>query len=120
MDLPLSKEKHLQIHQDFPATLLIIQANKDEMITLFSNLLHKAIKYTQDGSISVSAQEDAQQNTIHIQVADTGDGIHQEDLSKLFTSFSTLSYANKQNNSSGFGLSICKQIHSTSLKKESK
>lgn len=107
---PLAKEKHLQIHQDFPSTLSIIQANKDEMITLFSNLLHNAIKYTQDGIISVSAQEDVQQNTIHIQVADAGDGIHQEDLSKLFTSFSTLSYANKQNNSSGLGLSICKQI----------
>ncbi len=107
---PLADEKHLQIHQEIPSTLSIIQANKDEMITLFSNLLHNAIKYTQDGSISISAQEDSQKNTIHIQVADTGDGIHQEDISKLFTSFSTLSYASKQNNSSGLGLSICKQI----------
>ncbi|MDD4614547.1 MAG: ATP-binding protein, partial [Caldisericia bacterium] len=107
---PLADEKQLVIHNELPSTLSILHVNRDEMATLFPNLLHNAIKYTHKGSITISAKEKPEQKIMHIQIQDTGEGIHQEDLPKLFASFTRCSRSNKQNNSSGLGLSICKQI----------
>jgi PAS domain S-box-containing protein len=107
---PLADEKKLVIHNELPSTLSILHVNRDEMATLFSNLLHNAIKYTPKGSITICAKESQEQKTMHIQIRDTGEGIHEEDLPKLFSSFTRCSRSNKQNNSSGLGLSICKQI----------
>ncbi|MBU2063887.1 MAG: ATP-binding protein, partial [Candidatus Omnitrophica bacterium] len=61
--------------------------------------------------ITVVTEKDNPANTIQICVEDTGTGIKEEDISRLFTSFTQLGDAKKRRvGGTGLGLAICKQI----------
>ena len=101
------KEIILQVDcQDCPS----IRADPTHIKQLWTNLISNAIKYTpQKGSVSVRLWID--ESTLVGQVADTGIGIAQEDLPRLFEEF----YRTEQAKSfaqygTGLGLSIVKEI----------
>ena len=101
------KEIILQVDcQDCPS----IRADPTHIKQLWTNLISNAIKYTpQKGSVSVRLWID--ESTLVGQVTDTGIGIAQEDLPRLFEEF----YRTEQAKSfaqygTGLGLSIVKEI----------
>ena len=72
------------------------------------NILNNAIKYTQEGTVSLSiTQEDfsEEKTTLKISVKDTGVGIKEEDLQKLFVNFQRLDI-NKNRSVEGTGLGL--------------
>ncbi len=81
---------------------------------ILTNLLTNAVKYTSQGSITLGVSglyADSGEFSLRITVADTGDGIREEDLGKLFESFSRLDEKKNQNiEGSGLGLPIVKQL----------
>ena len=81
---------------------------------ILTNLLTNAVKYTSQGSITLGVSglyTDSGEFSLKITVADTGDGIREEDLGKLFESFSRLDEKKNQNiEGSGLGLPIVKQL----------
>lgn len=91
---------------DLPPVL----ANKRAVEEVFANLLTNAIKYTPErGTVSVSAS--VEKDYVHIAVKDTGFGISQENLTKIFERF----YRVKDDNTrmisgTGLGLAIVKSI----------
>jgi len=81
---------------------------------ILTNLLTNAVKYTSQGSITLGVTgvyADSGEFSLKITVADTGDGIREEDHGKLFESFSRLDEKKNQNiEGSGLGLPIVKQL----------
>jgi CheY-like chemotaxis protein len=78
------------------------------------NLISNAAKFTDYGTITISAVEerDSMNNAmVKISVADTGQGISSEDQSKLFLPFSQIDASpSRKTGGSGLGLSICRRL----------
>jgi len=66
-----------------PLPLITIDPNKIKEVV--SNLIDNAIKYTKEGSVTVSLESTPE--VAHIIVSDTGIGIHPEDMKNLFQKF---------------------------------
>ena len=81
---------------------------------ILTNLLTNAVKYTSKGCITLGVSgmyADNGEFSLKITVADTGDGIREEDIGKLYESFSRLDEKKNQNiEGSGLGLPIVKQL----------
>jgi PAS domain S-box-containing protein len=78
------------------------------------NLIGNAIKFTNEGFVSVSMKRIAMNHgrtSIHFEVSDTGIGIPQDKFHRLFRSFSQIdSTVSKKYGGTGLGLAISKQI----------
>jgi signal transduction histidine kinase len=87
-----------------------ILGNQVSIIEMTTNLLLNAIKYTpQAGSIKVAAKDDG--DNVLVEISDTGIGIPQEELPKVFDEFYRATNARKvEEDGTGLGLSISKQI----------
>ena len=103
---PLADNKQLNLTCDLPASL-VISGDTDQLIRLIVNLLDNAIKYTEQGTVTVSAR--ASEGNAIIEVADTGIGISREHLPHIFKRLYTVDPA-RSSGGAGLGLSIAKQI----------
>ncbi len=108
---PLAVEKHHALTAHYPASALIVWADRDRLIQIVTNLVHNAIKFTPEGG-SISVHVIAEQPTqATLRVCDTGPGIQPEFLEKIFDPFFRM--AQEQRGSSkglGLGLSIVKTL----------
>jgi signal transduction histidine kinase len=90
---------------------IIIEADRNRLSQVIHNLLHNAIKFTKEGSITVIVERkkditNDKYEEILVSIKDTGTGIHPELLPNLFTKFTTKSRIG----GTGLGLFICKSI----------
>ncbi|MEM7734565.1 MAG: ATP-binding protein [Deinococcota bacterium] len=90
--------------QDAPKHVFC-DANKLRQILI--NLLGNAVKFTQDGSVSLQVQHLG--DNLHYAIQDTGPGIASHDLPQLFEPFVQLKKG-KKHGGSGLGLSITKRF----------
>ena len=75
------------------------------------NLVKNALKFTTKGSVRVLMAFDAQEQMLHAHVVDTGKGIVEEDMCKLFSLFGKLQRTAQMNSEGiGMGLMICKSL----------
>ena len=78
------------------------------------NLLNNAVKFTEDGSISVSVEPKLSpdgETLVHIAVSDTGMGISPEQQHRLFKHFSQADGSiSRRFGGTGLGLAICKRL----------
>ena len=78
------------------------------------NLLYNAVKFTVQGSVTLSAAVQEETRThffLLVSVEDTGIGISKEDQTKLFGMFSKIKDVRVRNPLGvGLGLAICKQL----------
>lgn len=77
------------------------------------NLVNNAVKFTEKGSISLSIGYERREDGILLKasVKDTGIGIRQEDLQRIFNSFEQSdTFRNRKKEGSGLGLAISRQL----------
>ena len=78
------------------------------------NLVNNAVKYTEHGSVTLKVEYgklEEKKIDLQISVIDTGIGIREEDLNKLFNSFQRVDMsANRKIEGTGLGLAITKQL----------
>lgn len=92
-----------------PTTSLFIHADYKKVLTIMNNLIHNALRYSEQGVVTVDYYEES--NHIIITVEDQGFGISAEDLDSLFERFYRVDSArNSKIGGSGLGLSITKQL----------
>lgn len=81
---------------------------------IFINLLGNALKFTENGSVSLSAKmldEEEENIRIHFEVKDTGIGISEETQKSIFSSFAQGSIQiNRKYGGTGLGLTIVKSL----------
>lgn len=101
--------KPIHLQTDMPNRDLFVYADESRFIQILFNLLHNAIKYTDEGTIMVKA--DVQMDMVQIHIEDTGIGMEKRDLETLFNPYHQAD-TNEKRASGGFGLglSICKQL----------
>ncbi len=91
---------------------LLIHADENLLLQAINNLVSNSIKFTPTGgSITVSATPDVKNKNVTFSVKDTGTGIKEEDIPKLFkvdTKFTTPGTAGEKG--SGLGLSLVREI----------
>ncbi len=98
---------NLDVEKDLPP----IYADADRIMQVMLNLLSNAAKHTERGQIRITAHR--QQNFLLVSVSDTGCGISEEHLPRIFDKFyqvkdgDTLS---QQGKGTGLGLAICREI----------
>jgi signal transduction histidine kinase len=106
----LAKKNQIQLEVHVSDGLPNLQADREELIRLFNNLISNAIKYNKkDGKVSITAEQD--DPYVKISVADTGIGITKAGLERLFSEF----YREKRDETrlvsgTGLGLHIVKNI----------
>ncbi len=85
----------------------------DKINQVLNNLISNAFKFTEKGEVVVSSSAEKEHNYIKICVRDTGMGIEEKDIPKLFKKFQQLGDpAERKTGGTGLGLAICKEITS--------
>ncbi|MBO4396132.1 MAG: response regulator, partial [Eubacterium sp.] len=110
-----AKERHVDVRVEadpnVPEQLFGDETRIRQVVT---NLLTNAVKYTNEGSITLKIswrKTSIETAMIRISVADTGIGIKEEDIDKLFQSFSRVDEKRNRNiEGTGLGLVISKQL----------
>jgi signal transduction histidine kinase len=101
-------EKNLEIKQN-PESKIKIFADINMINTVIRNLISNAIKYTETGSISIDVFQDNVETKVNI--IDTGIGISNDKLDKIFDVMSSKSTNGTRGESgTGLGLIICKEF----------
>lgn len=108
-------QKGLILTTDIPASLVEnVIGDPGRIRQILINLIANAIKFTNDGEIKVSASaisNDAKQIGIRFEVQDSGIGISEETLKKLFQPFTQAdSTMSRKFGGTGLGLSICQRL----------
>ncbi|MGE7113553.1 ATP-binding response regulator [Lysinibacillus sp. NPDC047702] len=94
-----------QIPEDFPK----VMADENRVIQIVFNLLHNAVKYTNEGHVTIAGH--VKNNMVEIVISDTGIGIDNETIQRIFEPYEqgTLSKAIIEGGF-GLGLSISKRL----------
>ncbi|PWH12640.1 MAG: hypothetical protein DDG60_12055 [Anaerolineae bacterium] len=110
----LVRDKPIKLIQNVESGLPTVRADPMRLRQVLLNLVSNAVKFTEEGSITVSASLHTPSTGIPevmISVTDTGPGIAPEDQKKLFQAFSQVdSSATRKTGGTGLGLSICKHL----------
>ena len=108
---PLAKNKGVELEVRVPDELPPLYADADKVTQVLVNLLSNAIKFTQGpGRVTVTVSEGA--SDLAFSVADTGVGIAEGDVPKLFEKFSRVQHASGDEGTrgTGLGLAISKRL----------
>ena len=100
-----------KIHFDFTNIdgKLRLWGDKDKIIQVLTNIISNAVKFTlKQGKITVSVTDYGR--TGRVAVTDTGKGIREEDIPKVFDRFSHLGSIDHHTEGTGLGMTICKSI----------
>ena len=106
---PMAQERQIAFSSELTPELTI-RADPDRIVQLFTNLIQNAVKYNRPGgSVTVSTQ--AARGMAVIKVEDTGLGIPQESLPRIFERFYRVDKGrSRELGGTGLGLSIVKHI----------
>lgn len=108
------KNKDITLNWDVEETVPTMLLGDDVRIRqIMTNLLSNAVKYTEKGNVTISVEgrHDGNVYYLHISIRDTGMGIKEEDIEKLFTSFARFDLEkNRGTEGTGLGLAITKQL----------
>ncbi|RSK38669.1 tetratricopeptide repeat-containing hybrid sensor histidine kinase/response regulator [Mangrovimonas spongiae] len=108
-----AEEKGLQLKTNLPQHELMVKGDDIRLKQILINLIGNAIKFTEKGMVTTtmtSKTEDGKLN-LHFTVSDTGIGIEQDRLEKIFKSFEqAYSDTTRKFGGTGLGLSISQKL----------
>ncbi len=106
---PLADKKKLDVASEVPDSLRPVYCDAGKMYHVLMNLLDNAVKYTQEGRITVQASQRG--DRVEVRVQDTGAGLAPEEVGHLFETFERgLAGVTLNKDGSGLGLFIVKNI----------
>lgn len=100
-------KKGLEFFIDTPEMLTVFN-DKKRVNQILVNLIGNAIKFTEEGKISIIVQKS--NGNVEISVKDTGPGIKKEDFEKLFKPFSRIIVPGKFKEGTGLGLYLSQKL----------
>lgn len=101
-------EKGLQYKVDIPPGIQVFQ-DKQRFTQVITNLVSNSIKFTNSGIIEITGNKVG--NDIHLSVKDSGIGIKEEDIPRLFEPFAQIcSKLESKPRGSGLGLCLCEKV----------
>ena len=117
---PQADRRGLHLRSDIPAPLSAVLGDAERIERALVNLIHNALKFTAaGGEVCVVARE--REGNVSIEIADTGAGIDERDLARVFERFYKADSA-RHSDGSGLGLALVKhtvEAHGGSVAVES-
>ena len=106
----LAEDKGLELVYNYDDTIPTpIYSDPNIIRQILLNIVSNSIKFTQQGGITIDITQ--QEQYINIVVQDTGIGLSQENISKLFNDFTQVeNVMQKQHKGTGLGLSLSKKL----------
>ncbi|MHB1152336.1 MAG: hybrid sensor histidine kinase/response regulator, partial [Eubacteriales bacterium] len=105
---PLIIKKNIELLYKSKDSDLIINSDSDKLRHILQNLIDNAVKFTEEGNVTVSVQKVG--NSIEIKVTDTGIGIAAEHLPFIFDEFRQADGStSRKYGGTGLGLAIAKK-----------
>lgn len=106
---PIAIQRNVRVNFDFDGSLYI-PGTRDELEIILNNLISNAVKYNkEDGQVFINLNQ--QNGNVIISVEDTGIGMTEDEVSKLFQEFVRIKNMKTKNiTGSGLGLSIVKKL----------
>lgn len=102
-------QKGIDLRVQLPFWDVRINADRQRVGQILTNLLNNALKHTQQGYVKITVQRLGRH--IRCVIKDTGPGIAKEDIPKLFCKYGQIaSSAGKAHKGTGLGLFICKTL----------
>jgi len=106
---PLAEQKGLSLFAKVDPDVEQVVSDERRIRQIFINLANNAIKFTEKGGVRIACQR--RDGAIEVRVTDTGIGIHEADMEKLFKPFQQLDTGTaRRYEGTGLGLSVCKRI----------
>ena len=102
---PLAIEKGIKLEQDIASKVPEIKGDRLELRRVFTNLIGNAIKFTDQGGVKVSLDQNNSQ--VLVAVKDTGIGVSPQDREAVFQRYHQ---GNHRRSGKGLGLYLCQQI----------
>jgi len=104
-------KKKLVLNWDYSLNLPVVRTDREKFKHILQNLVHNAIKFTDNGHVTISARYRQESQTVEVKVADTGIGIPEEYLSSIFGIFQQVdSSETRVYGGAGVGLYIVKKF----------
>ncbi|MGI9389397.1 MAG: sensor N-terminal transmembrane domain-containing protein [Boseongicola sp.] len=104
-----AREKGVEFITDMPSEPIVIEGLESRLAQVFVNLITNAISFCEDGD-AIRLWVRKRENRVLVVVEDTGPGIPEQALTKIFNRFYTQRPVSHFGDNSGLGLSISKQI----------
>ncbi len=104
-----AREKGVEFITDMPSDSIVIEGLESRLAQVFVNLLTNAISFCEEGD-AIRIWVRKRENRVLVVVEDTGPGIPEQALTKIFNRFYTERPQDHFGNNSGLGLAISKQI----------
>ncbi|MFP3388589.1 two-component system histidine kinase PnpS [Brevibacillus sp. SIMBA_040] len=105
-----AQRKELTITLPFPQPEIYLMTDRDCLQQIILNLLTNAIAYTPDGG-AITIRTEKEDQIVKIQVIDTGIGIPEKDLTRIFERFYRVDKArSRDSGGTGLGLAIVKHL----------
>ncbi len=107
---PMATQKNIQINIDSKPEQIFFNGDPEKIEIIFNNLISNAVKYNKDnGEVHCTLREHP--DSISIVITDTGIGMSEEDIPRLFQEFVRLKNdKTRKISGSGLGLSITRRI----------
>ena len=108
--LPARRKGKNNVKITYQPRPLQVQADRNRIAQVISNLLNNALKFTSEGYVAINTEKQRERNSNNhdvaiISVCDSGSGVDPDIMPRLFTKFSSKSFSG-----TGLGLYICKNI----------
>ena len=109
------QNKGLELITDLPEDLPLVLFDEQRLHQIVINLLNNALKFTEQGSISLQAEyqwlnTEQTEMSLTISVKDTGIGIPEAEQKRIFKAFEQQEQNPSEAKGTGLGLSICKNL----------
>lgn len=108
---PLVDEGRVELAFESDGLDEAFDSDEGKIAQILRNFISNALKFTEQGSVRVSAHHDAAADTIVFAVADTGIGISAENLPLIFEEFSQIEHPlQRRSKGTGLGLPLCRKL----------
>lgn len=111
--LPLAKQKKINLNFNCEYENILIAFDKDKLEKIINNLISNAIKFTNEqGEVNVEIELEKNENIyqLKIKISDTGIGISEEHLPKIFERFYQVDDTTYKTEGFGIGLALVKEL----------
>lgn len=106
---PLTREKNILLKNNINEHLPNVYADENRLFQIMYNIVGNAVKFTEYGEITATA--DLKDNSIEISISDTGIGIQPDKLETIFMPFEQVgAYENVSDSGTGLGLGITRKL----------
>jgi len=108
---PLVDEGRVALEFVTPDAVEPFDSDEGKISQVLRNFISNALKFTEEGSVTVSARHDPQEDTIVFAVTDSGIGISPDNLQLIFEEFSQIEHPlQRRSKGTGLGLPLCRKL----------